>query len=347
MRFFPALHALRGFAAVWVVLFHIWIYSGEKKSLLSGFYSMGFSGVHLFYVLSAFLLGYIYFEKSEASSWNVKSFYKRRFLRIFPAYYAQFLVIMCLALMGYYAVPSWYDFLAHLFLFLNLPPINTQPLNGVWWTLPIEFMFYLIMPFLVILLKRLEVLIFGSIVLCITILYRFYIYDLLGEQPIPVISAAIGQLPGVLSIFSFGLIFAYIVTSKKNKIYRNYVLYIANIGWFFVLIAMILWALVLIWADNYWQQDLLFYWESVNGFLIALFVVSVYRSNNILFINKFTIWLGKISYGIYLWHLPLIVLFEKQVNSFYSLSVIVIPLTILLASISFYQIERRFFKFGH
>ncbi len=192
MKYSPVLHSLRGFAAVWVVLLHVWFFSGAEKFFFAPFYSLGWIGVHLFYALSAFLLGNIYLYQSHENKWSLQTFYKKRFLRIFPAYYFQLIILLILAWYGFYAFPDVNKLIAHLFLFFNLPPAFQTPINGVWWTLPIEFAFYLIMPLLIFLLRKTGVVIFLGLSFTITVSYRYAIYGHALAQDIRVSSSIIG-----------------------------------------------------------------------------------------------------------------------------------------------------------
>jgi peptidoglycan/LPS O-acetylase OafA/YrhL len=119
----------------------------------------GWSGVDLFFVLSGYLITGILFE-AKASPRYYRSFYARRFLRIFPLYYA-FLALYfgLLAAAGFHAAVAaapeqlWYwTYLSNLRVALagqDLPPHV-----GVFWSLAVEEHFYLLWPVLVRALSR-------------------------------------------------------------------------------------------------------------------------------------------------------------------------------------------------
>ena len=337
MKYYPALHSLRGFAALWVVLFHSWFYSGMQPLFIADFLTMGWVGVHLFYLLSAFLLGYIYFQLHQTHKWQLSYFYKRRFLRIFPAYYFQLLILLLLSYFGImYKFPSISNLLAHFFLFFNLPPSYTLQLNGVWWTLPIEFSFYLILPLLAFILKKVGVVKFLVLSFATTVAYRIAVYYAMNQNPS---SGTIGQLPGVLFIFAIGLSSAYLVVNKINFVSRLQSKPITILS----IIAFIIWSQIIINDKNYWTGSyLIFYWESVNAIILMLFILSIYQSKSSLITNHFFVWLGKISYGIYLWHLPVILLIKDKTDNFYALLAFNLPITLILAAFSYYFIEKRF-----
>ena len=340
VKYYPALHSLRGFAAIWVYLLHVRFFSGESDLVLDPFFKMGWVGVHLFYVLSSFLLGSIYFSLQQQNKWNLSLFYKKRFLRIFPAYYVQLLVLLVIAFITSRNFPAIKDFIAHLFMYFYFPPFNVQPINRVWWTLPIEFSFYLILPLMVAIIRKFGLPIFIAISMLITYSYRYWISIIFKNEPIGVIANNIGQLPGVLIIFSLGLSCAYILHSRdiiiKNKKLTSTL----------ILFAMIMWSGVLLNnLENYWSGGfLLLTWETVNALIIVLIIASIYQSNNKILTHKYLVFLGKISYGIYLWHFPIILLLKDSVHGFYPLLITCAPITLILAFLSYHYVERRFTK---
>ena len=106
-------------------------------------------GVPLFFILSGWLLGAQVIANVPSPQF-LRRFWLRRFLRIYPAVWAELAVLLLVA--G--AIPglitqAGYDTLPFQFLlWVNLPPVMVEPLNLVWWTLPVELGFYLILPLL-------------------------------------------------------------------------------------------------------------------------------------------------------------------------------------------------------
>ena len=96
----------------------------------------------LFFILSGWLLGAQVIADSLSPQF-LRRFWLRRFLRIYPAVWAELLVLLLVA--G--AIPglitqAGYDTLPfQLLLWVNLSPVMVQPLNGVRWTLPVELGF--------------------------------------------------------------------------------------------------------------------------------------------------------------------------------------------------------------
>ncbi len=157
----PALTSLRFFAAFHVVIFHfqaMQIFIGpawfQKLS------SIGYVGVSFFFVLSAFILVYTYAGRPMI----LKNFWRARFARIYPAYAFSLLVT---ALFFFYAVltmniPFFVWAKAHLklasALVLSLLQAWVPPAaltwNAVAWSLSVEAFFYILFPFLLLVLVR-------------------------------------------------------------------------------------------------------------------------------------------------------------------------------------------------
>ena len=90
---------LRAFAALWVVSFHMRAFSGGRLPRgLDTFVRSGSTGVSLFLVLSGFCL-YVPYSGGRSDRFKAKSFLKRRWWRLVPAYYASLaLVVVAIAI---------------------------------------------------------------------------------------------------------------------------------------------------------------------------------------------------------------------------------------------------------
>ena len=169
-----ALTGVRAFAALWVVLFHCWIMAGRPSPTfdlrvtqfdLTPLVKFGWLGVDLFFVLSGFLLTRQAWGKvgrGKAEGWlpsqfgeTYTSFLRRRILRVYPAYYAVISVLLVLAALHLYrSLPEKGDLLLHLVMFHNVVARYLESINDVLWSIPFEWQFYLVFPFLFIILRR-------------------------------------------------------------------------------------------------------------------------------------------------------------------------------------------------
>lgn len=154
----PALTGLRGVAALWVVLFHLF-WPGVDPITRAGYL-----GVDIFFILSGFVLSHVYFRKEGfLTRSGYLSFLLTRLARIYPLHFATliFLLIVIVALPGFTHEfrPGSFDltaFTANVFLVQNWgrhPPLGW---NRPTWSLSAEWFAYLLFPLFVLLLRRLK-----------------------------------------------------------------------------------------------------------------------------------------------------------------------------------------------
>ena len=140
LRRFPALDGLRAVAATMVVFFH---FGGPSWDRL-----YGWIGVHIFFVLSGFLITTLALrEEAAAGRLSIKNFWKRRIARILPAYYVVLAVVTGVAVArGEYA-GGLGDVIVR-YLTLNGEFVGPDAPQSQLWTIGIEQKFYLVWPLL-------------------------------------------------------------------------------------------------------------------------------------------------------------------------------------------------------
>ena len=140
--YFPELDGVRAVATLMVMSFHF-----SQDWWPKGFMMMGQTGVDLFFVLSGFLITTILLQASHGDWHEIRNFYIRRTLRIFPLYY--FYLILSVIVGG--TVSIWYWFYAQ-----NVTGGLNIRLHGPdhFWSLASEEQFYLVWPFLVLFWPR-------------------------------------------------------------------------------------------------------------------------------------------------------------------------------------------------
>jgi len=320
------LTGLRGFAAFWVFLYHVWVTSTPRPMLIEAgsycldftpFFSGGWSGVDIFYVLSAFLLTLPFARAAveDGAKPGLWRYFRRRILRIFPAYYAQLAILLCLAWIEIYGeFPDMDNLFLHLFMAHNLSFQYNQAINMIWWTLPVEFSFYLVLPLLAVLLRksRWPILVGGAIGL--TILYRYWTFQLISAQSVPYKVWAMEQFPGHLDQFVFGMMAAYFFVRKsgvKSSGLRSESRVAASVPFVLGIVGIV--SFLYLGHFNfqkYWEGHLLlFIWHGCVGLFIALVIYGVASNcplGRFLLGNRPIILLGVVSYSLYLWHLPVI-----------------------------------------
>jgi len=145
----PQLDAVRGIAIL-VVIFHN--YSSQLPSLvLQSLLRYGWMGVDLFFVLSGFLITGLLCDTKQSAGY-FKNFYARRFLRIWPLYYAVlFLMFVVIPLLrpsvGSMVVARsspWWAYPLFLQNFLVHHPSGAAGPLGVTWSLAVEEQFYVV-----------------------------------------------------------------------------------------------------------------------------------------------------------------------------------------------------------
>ncbi len=168
-----ALTGVRALAALWVLMFHSWLAAGSPRLHVRALdctplAQFGWLGLDVFFVLSGFLLTRQSMLKqaeriaqpgegrlAAAFGERYLTYLRRRILRVYPAYYACLAILLILGATGIYMhLPGKLELLLHLFMVHNLVEKYIATINGVFWTLPFEWHFYLVFPLLFVLLRR-------------------------------------------------------------------------------------------------------------------------------------------------------------------------------------------------
>ncbi|BAO43441.1 acyltransferase family protein [Thiolapillus brandeum] len=379
--YLDALTGLRGIAALWVALWHLWGFAGRPAYGLdvAGLHldltplvRTGWAGVDIFFVLSGFVLGLAFCQAWLNNRPPVKpaEYFRRRLLRVLPAYYAQIIVLIVVTLLLGAGFPPVGDVLAQLLMVHNIFGSPATQLNPVFWTLPVEFDFYLLLPLMALSITppRWYRLLLGAMLL--VLVYRYTMFHfVLRDMPVGLKSWWLNQLPGRLDQFVAGMLAAWLFSLAREKGYEASMLYqwrrgllVAGLSGFAAL-AWYIHALQPIGAVNalgltYWGGHWsLFVWNSLAGLSIAMVVLALalgIRWANMLLANRSVIYLGLISYSLYLWHFPVIKwmhqahlprLFENA-PLFNSLVWAVLPV-LLISSLSYWYVERPFLRIRH
>ena len=150
-KYYRQLDSLRAFAVAGVT-WHHWMPD------YNGFFPF-FSGVELFFVLSGFLItGILLNAKRQANEYNgslkniLKSFYFRRFLRIFPLYYAVLIWATALNISNLRSTWPWHYFYFSNFYLIHVGHLDEEITH--FWTLAVEEQFYLVWPFVILLISN-------------------------------------------------------------------------------------------------------------------------------------------------------------------------------------------------
>jgi peptidoglycan/LPS O-acetylase OafA/YrhL len=292
-RYIPELDGLRCVAIAGVVLFHLRV---------PGF-GLGSLGVWLFFVLSGYLItSILLYEQSAGAGFGLYAarFYARRALRIFPLYYAYLAVNYVLQRMSGHDVDGYIFYLTYTQNFLlGATQFSDIPGNlGHTWSLATEEQFYLLWPFLVYFLSRKWLTGVCLALIVAAPLFRGWAYATLGN-PYLIYAFPLGSA----DTLAFGCLCA-LHWDRISKV-SDYAMgggLVASFALFFGLVASIgPWA---IWdPENWTQHPAQMLYISAAGLLFATIVASAERfSWRGLLRHPAVVHIGKISYGIYIWH---------------------------------------------
>jgi peptidoglycan/LPS O-acetylase OafA/YrhL len=319
---------LRIVFAVNILLAHLGELSQNKNLYFLSNYTNAIIGIKGFFVISGFLVAKSYLNTSSLNKYFIK-----RVKRIVPAYiFVLLLTVLVLAFFGKYSFLEYfkdinvYKYLGWNLVFLNfmypcLPGLFENNLicavNGSLWTLKVEEGFYIVLPFIFYIIKKVK----KPFIVLITIYFLSLLYWFLMDDYFnkPLLAK---QLPGYLAYFVVG-IFLYLnldFVLKNNK-------------------KLLLIAISMLTISHYMDLNINIFYPAVFGTLVIIAAYSLSFLNNF---GKF----GDFTYGIYIYHFPIIQLF-RQHNLFERYNPIlmasyVIAITFLFAAFSWYYIEKRF-----
>lgn len=298
-RHYPALDTLRGIAIVMVLLYHNFSYIS--------LFEFCWLGVDLFFVLSGFLITDILIHTSQTKLFLI-SFYKRRFLRIFPLYY------VCLGLIAwllplvihvpydveYYRTNSvWFcSFLQNWFFIIDSP--EKYRFLDHFWSLALEEQFYLFWPIAFLILKTIKKrLIFLLLIFLLFSLFRFII---VAQQPFQISYTNLIRFCRIDGLL-IGCIVGLIVQCKNSKA-KKLILTPA------ILLEISCVTLLFVSSEHlklkFFTDLLIFPLASIIfGSIICYSVSRNTHINQRLWIFRILNALAKVSFGLYILHWPI------------------------------------------
>ncbi|HEY3725048.1 MAG TPA: acyltransferase [Acidimicrobiia bacterium] len=383
---FPCFDGLRALAALSVLLTHVAFASGANSaSILGVFFARMDGGVAVFFVLSGFLLyrPFILAHVRGRPAPAAGPFLWRRFLRIYPAYWL--VVTVVIYVFADKSIPS-----AKVF-FLDYSLLNVYFSRYAFgplvqsWTLSAEIAFYVLVPIWAFVVSRrtassprdrLRREIVGIVVLVlVSTLYKAVVIH--ADLPFGRVGQLKQLLPWWLDLFGVGMLFAVGSVAVAESIWPTPLRldrrWAPAVCWALAVAAFWLvsagiglpWTTPAIPVEMLWGQHYLY---GLTGALLVLPAVFGPQERDTSLIRRFLttrvmVYLGVISYGIYLWHEPMIDRFLSWTNQqtftvyhgdvpfawhtsayvsvpFFAFLVAVLALTIPAASISWFALER-------
>lgn len=275
--------------ALIVVMAHLGALTGLQEVMEISKYFNPEIAVDGFFVVSGFL---VYMSLNKAR--NLTDYFHKRMRRIYPAYFC--VVLLCSIAFAWLSSTSandyfgaqWIHYLVANLVFLNflqpeLPGVFTDQrfsaVNGALWTIKVEFMFYCTLPVLIWLMRKIG---YGRVMVGLYVLsmgYSTVMMQLGAQHPFYLILER--QLPGQLAFFVSGmLVYHYLDAFKKH-------------GHILVLVAAPLFLLA--------HGNTAFYplYPMSLAIMVIYFTMLLFHLGNW---GRF----GDFSYGMYIWHFPLI-----------------------------------------
>lgn len=343
MNVLPNLNPLRFFLAVMVLVFHVPMMSKNMGLAYFDDFSLfhkGEEAVYVFFVLSGFLIiRSLWIEKNKGTI-QIKKFYIRRILRIFPLY---FLIVF----FGFFYYQFFLDIIGiefennynlleaiilYVFFLPNVAKVDLMPggILEILWSIGIEEQFYLLIAPIFGFLSKKRILIFLSVFTVIYIVVFHYL-EVLEKYHL------------LYFYFSFGGLIGVLFEKEKLSLPKiaKIILGVLFITYFF--------------TDIFTILDPIYY-HVVSMLVFGLFILSICDNPVFTIKNRSLNHLGRISYGIYVYHpfamqlvLFLFLKLKERITIMddlviLAINLLVLLLTIIVAHFSYKYYELYFLK---
>ncbi|MEI6793447.1 MAG: acyltransferase [Actinomycetes bacterium] len=364
---FPLVDGLRALAAVTILIYHAAFLSGYVQFGRLGSWASNLNvGVTIFFVISGFLIyrPYVRAQLAGTKGPALTRFYRRRLLRIVPAYW------VALTLLSLYpgstdTFADWPKF--YFFLQVYTP---SPPHEGLFqaWSLCVEMSFYLLLPFYAMIIgtcfkaRSAAVRVRSELALLALLSAGSAIATYVWSDG--ALSPLVQGLPRFMFWFALGMGLAIVsVRVEQRQSQPRWVAALdGRLGrcWALALaLFIVLGAVTQVPTDgiSFAPKIALIQWAA--GGVIALLIVlpAVFSSSTRSFGARVLrwrpiVWLGLVSYGLFLWQAgPLLIIVNQQwissghwVVRFVEFAALAIALTVPLAALSYYLIERPFLR---
>ena len=298
----------RFIAAFTIVLFHY----GQSaipfdSGLLGHFAKDGAFSVSYFFCLSGYILAHVYC-KEDCSLINKKAFFLKRFARIYPIYFIGFIVVLLSGILFFNAAPKGYSIILQVLgLHAWFPGLSLE-INYPGWSLSVELFFYLCFPFLINFFSRIST--------KKVILFALAIWILSGISHILLVKQTLHHTAQWeefiifnplfhINAFIFGMAACVVLKRNQDKFQLSNFLSSS----IFIITCLILFFIIA--TDNFflpWGHNGLF------SPIFILLIISLQLNAGViakLFSLRPMVFLGEISFGIYILQYPVRMWFEE------------------------------------
>jgi peptidoglycan/LPS O-acetylase OafA/YrhL len=351
--YFPNLDGFRTVAFLIVFLGHCFILFdyGEKNqfyNVLGKLFGKPGAGVHFFFVLSGFLISYLLLKEiGRNNKIDIKAFYIRRVLRIWPVYYTVIIAALLLSFVPrlFYSLHDANFWMIGLF-FTNYnlahTGISSLPIT-VLWSVSVEEQFYLVLPLLISLFTKKVFYVFPLFIIAAII------FGVVHTHNIRLVEFSTISVCGSLFL---GCISAYLV------IYHRLADFFLHLKKGYIIAMYFLFFVLHIYREKIFSPDKSNIWlYLIYSFFFAFFILEQNYSVNSFFkmknLKMLTSW-GKYTYGLYAYHITVISLFMifipdyidpgKNLFIYFTLWIISLLISLVIAKLSYQFIETPFLK---
>ena len=302
------------------------------------FFSGGFIGVDVFFVISGYLITKnILSEKNTTGSFSFKHFYQRRVLRLAPAFFT----VLSLCSLAFFLILTPQEWIAYLKTAVSTITLTSNiyyttllsdyfsisskstPLLHIW-SLSLEEQFYLVWPLLFLGIIKLSQYFKILSLIFIIILSLIISHLLVQNNPI----AAYYLLPSRVFEFAIGAALVFLPSiqfQKKTSIFLGIL------------------SIIIIITSNFFINNQTFF-PSYTALLPCLAAACFIYSGKY-FTGYYLSWLeyiGKISYPMYLWHWPIIVyLTTHSISLDLTIKILILVFTIAFSILTYEKIEKK------
>lgn len=324
---FSYLDGLRGIAALIVVLFH------SLREPVGGYFA-----VDIFFVLSGFLISsQIVSEVSRTGKFSFLNFYKRRLLRLMPAF-----LVMCALYLGirYCFFPHLLPPLgprralqALLWTNVNLIVYNYNPMTFFMhlWSISVEWQFYFVWP----------AILFGMLSLGwrgMRLMVPIFVVIVATEVVHAFGFAKVLHIDGLL----FGAILAILYKEDRLGLIARHP---AARFVLFSVSALVITVLIVACPQSAWSDDYAISAASWMSALLILCLISAPKSIIQLPLSSpILVGLGRISYGLYLFHYPIVCALQTAGFSPKATTIVALAVSLTIADCSERYIERPIYR---
>jgi peptidoglycan/LPS O-acetylase OafA/YrhL len=355
----PGLNGLRAIAALMVLVTHVYqiagIFGDEfSKQLYNQHHLVGTTMVNLFFVISGFIITYVlYNEKARTGTISLKNFYIKRFLRIWPIYFLILILVIILVkftnLYALFPTINGLGIVLIVFFIITISPIAPAALISVlphYWSLSVEEQFYIFWPIIFKKIKPRQVLTVCLLIIAgIAFLRNTFAYlESSYHKPLYTGFRVIFN-DSMFGSIAIGIIGAWLLEHK-----HRFLKHIYNKG-----LQLLCWGIFLL-SIIYPFYVPYFHFEIMAAVCLVLVLNVTSNPQTIVSLNfPLLDKAGVISYGIYLFHWPLIpilIIGIKKIglwDAFVAakqlpLVAVSMVLTYLLASFSYKYFESFFLR---